>query len=220
MINKLLSNGFLLLIPVLTWNLTFASSLPEYYAKDQLLLNQMMIAENSFRLLAFLLPAFFQFSIGGHRRRIGLMIYVAGTLIYFASWIPLLLDPGGSWASSPWGALAPAVTPALWLAGINMMICEAIILKRSLPFLFLGAWTAFLAFHNFNTYVKFLGILQSERQSAGCGLLSASLIAMAFLFYSITHRKKLGLRLSHARIAVEGTLAVAFLTAGLFLLFS
>jgi hypothetical protein len=51
----------------------------------------------------------------------GLIIYIAGTLVYFASWLPLLLAPGSAWSNSPAGLLAPRLTPLLSFLGIALL---------------------------------------------------------------------------------------------------
>ena len=57
-----------------------------------------------------------------------------------------------------------------------------------------------------------------SRAAAGIGLLFASLVALAFLVYTLAHLEELGIPLLHGRVIVEGVLFVAFGAAGLYLL--
>jgi hypothetical protein len=42
-----------------------------------------------------------------------LVLFTAGTLVYFASWVILMVAPGSSWSTSALGFVAPAHTPLL-----------------------------------------------------------------------------------------------------------
>ncbi len=55
------------------------------------------------------------------QRKIGWGLYIAGILVYFASWIPLMVYPDSAWSNSLIGFTAPAFTPLIWLAGIGLM---------------------------------------------------------------------------------------------------
>lgn len=50
-----------------------------------------------------------------------LLVYAIGTLVYFASWLALILFPASSWATSALGFVAPAYTPFIWLLGIALL---------------------------------------------------------------------------------------------------
>lgn len=50
-----------------------------------------------------------------------LLVYGVGTLVYFASWLALILFPASSWSASALGFTAPAYTPLLWLIGIALL---------------------------------------------------------------------------------------------------
>jgi hypothetical protein len=42
-------------------------------------------------------------------------------IIYFASWLLLIVRPDAAWSRSAAGLLAPAYTPLIWLAGIALV---------------------------------------------------------------------------------------------------
>lgn len=77
-------------------------------------------------------------SVSSTLQRKGLVIFIVGTLIYFASWLALIVAPDSQWASSPIGFLAPAYTPMIWLAGLA-------VLGRRVFFVTFYRWWMYLA---------------------------------------------------------------------------
>jgi hypothetical protein len=113
-----LLNGFLLLLPLLAWNLVLGSRLTlEAVISDAHSPTWLLIAENISRILVFALPLFLPLDFKGAWNKTGLAVYVFGTLLYFASWLPLLLVPASVWSQSPAGLLAPRLTPFLPFMG-------------------------------------------------------------------------------------------------------
>jgi hypothetical protein len=53
--------------------------------------------------------------------KIGIAVYLIGLVVYFASWVPLMVAPTSTWSNSLIGFLAPAYTPLLWLVGIYLI---------------------------------------------------------------------------------------------------
>ncbi|MFC1996709.1 hypothetical protein ACFLXI_03755 [Chloroflexota bacterium] len=51
----------------------------------------------------------------------GIVVYLIGLLVYFASWLPLKFSPDSIWSNSLSGFLAPAYTPLFWLIGITLI---------------------------------------------------------------------------------------------------
>ena len=117
-------NCFLLLLPVIAWNIAFIGLLPETYSKEIFNKNiplYILIPENIFRLILFILPAFMPLYIFTRIQKLGLALYLIGIFLYFLSWRPLILFPGGDWSSSMMGFTAPALTPLIWITGIALM---------------------------------------------------------------------------------------------------
>lgn len=120
-----LLNGFLLLLPLLAWNLAFGSYLTlEAVISDAHSPKWLLMAENITRILVFALPLFLPLDFKGVRNKTGLAVYGLGTLIYFASWLLLLLAPASVWSQSAAGLLAPRLTPFIPFLGIAV-VCNA-----------------------------------------------------------------------------------------------
>lgn len=88
----------------------------------------------------------------------GLVLYVIGTLLYFASWLMLMYFPNSTWSKSALGLLSPAYTPLFWLIGIGLIGDS---LYFNIPY---RRWwyffivIVFLIFHNWHTYLIYLKI--------------------------------------------------------------
>lgn len=115
-------NCFWLIVPLLIWNLVYGPKLTDpRIASDANSPGWLLIAENIMRMPVFLLPLLIPLQLKEPVSKIGLAIYIIGTLIYFASWLPLLYAPGSAWSNSPLGLLAPALTPLLSFLGIALI---------------------------------------------------------------------------------------------------
>jgi len=120
-----LLNGLLLILPLLGWNLVLGPRLTlDAVTSDAHSPKWMLIAENISRILVFLLPLFLPLVLKGNLSKAGLIVYVIGTLVYFVSWLPLLMCPTSAWSQSAAGLLAPRLTPFISFLGIAM-ICNA-----------------------------------------------------------------------------------------------
>ncbi len=117
-----LINCLYLMIPLLAWNLALAPRITqEKVFSDAHSPAWLLVAENLFRLGVFILPLLIPLRLDSLLSKAGLAVYIAGTLIYFATCIPLLLAPESAWASSPAGLLAPRLTPFLSMLGIALI---------------------------------------------------------------------------------------------------
>jgi len=81
----------------------------------------MLIVESVVRILVFALPLLIPLQVKDIWSKAGLAVYIAGTLVYFVSWLPLILAPGSAWSTSPAGLLAPRLTPILSFLGIALI---------------------------------------------------------------------------------------------------
>lgn len=113
----------LLLIPVGVWNIALIASLPPIFASAEWrdIPAPLALAESILRLPIFVLPFLMPLNLASPVRSNALLIFVAGNLLYFASWLALILFPSSPWSSSALGFAAPAYTPALWLLGISLI---------------------------------------------------------------------------------------------------
>lgn len=114
----------LLLMPALLWNIVLTDFLPPAFAASELWDDVPPIltyTENTLRILTFSLPFFMPLQIVTQQQRIGILIFIIGSLLYFSSWLALIAEPGSPWATSATGFLAPAYTPAIWLVGLALV---------------------------------------------------------------------------------------------------
>ena len=155
-IQKYVFTCFLLTIPILLWDYLFTDRLPkapqpEYFWKD--IPSFIVHIENISRLIMFVFISFMPIEIVTPIQKKGLVLYVIGTLLYFASWLILMYFPNSVWSKSVFGLLAPAYTPLIWLIGIGLIgnsFYFNIPFKRWLYFLIV---IIFLIFHNWHTYL-------------------------------------------------------------------
>jgi hypothetical protein len=147
-------NCFLLMLPILAWNLALTNQLPNAF-RAEVFWNDIPICltygENSARTLVFALTLLMPLRFSGQTQKPGLYLYLAGLLIYFASWMALIYFPDSSWSTSLPGFMAPAYTPFCWLAGIGLIGHS---FYFNLPFsrwFFLFIALLFLTFHCIHT---------------------------------------------------------------------
>ena len=114
----------LLLIPVAVWNIALRGSLPPSFAPaefDRDIPAPLALTENSLRLAIFALPFLMPLNLRVPGCIRALFVFAAGTLLYFVSWLALILFPSSAWSSNALGFTAPAYTPAMWLLGIALL---------------------------------------------------------------------------------------------------
>ena len=117
-----LVNCFWLIIPLLAWNLLLGPRITQpAILSDAHSPKWLLIAENITRILVFALPLIIPLQIRDSWGKTGLLVYILGTLVYFASWLPLFLAPASAWSTSPAGLLAPRLTPFLSFLGIALI---------------------------------------------------------------------------------------------------
>ena len=147
---KYLLNCMLLLLPIMVWNLIFASRLPPAYSTEIFwkdIPSFIANGENIFRLIVFVLPVLMPIKIETQGQKLGLRLYIAGTAIYFMSWLAQIYFPQSAWSLSAFGFLAPAYTPLIWLIGIGLI---GNTLYFSSPYrsrMYIAISTIFIGFH-------------------------------------------------------------------------
>jgi hypothetical protein len=114
-------NCFILIVPVLLWNAIFTSKLPAGYVSDEGVPQVILILEHVFRIPAFLYPILLPLQMKDWHGKAGMVIYVVGVVVYFASWIMQLYFQETRWSTSALGILAPAYTPLIWMLGIGLI---------------------------------------------------------------------------------------------------
>jgi hypothetical protein len=121
---KYLLNCFLLMIPVLIWNVLLLKKLPSQFQSEVFWKNipwAIAYGENFSRTIVMMLPLLMPLSVETVIQKTGLLLYGIGLLLYFTSWTALIFYPTSSWSLSVFGYVAPALTPLIWLIGIGMI---------------------------------------------------------------------------------------------------
>ena len=155
---KYLLNCFLLTLPILLWNIAFSSRLPSTYQPDIFWHNIPPVieyGESIFRMLAFLLMFLMPLRISTTTQKAGLIVYIVGTLLYFAAWIALIFYPQSLFSNSMLGFMAPAYAPSLWLVGIGLVGNSYYFNLRFRRWPYMLIAFSFLAFHNAHTYIVY-----------------------------------------------------------------
>lgn len=140
----------LLLLPAIAWNAALFEHLPPAISRSEFwdaIPRPLAIVENTLRILVFAMPFFMPLRLSTRIQRRGLVLFVFGTLVYFASWLALIAYPHSSWSSSAVGFLAPAYTPALWLFGLALLAREFSWGSALRPWMYPTLSALFLAAH-------------------------------------------------------------------------
>jgi hypothetical protein len=154
-----LLNCLLLLLPIMTWNLIFASKLPWAYSEEVFSKNIpsfIMNGENVLRSLVFILPVFMPLRIEIQSQRLGLWLYIVGTMVYFLSWLAQIYFPQSKWSLSAWGFLAPAYTPLIWLTGIGLIGSSLYFPLSYQSWMYIVLSVVFIGFHLSHASTVFL----------------------------------------------------------------
>lgn len=140
----------LLLVPMFVWNAALSGRLPSAISNSEVwgaIPRPLALAENALRILVFAMPFFMPLHISTRQQKAGIALFVVGTLLYFASWLPLIASPQSSWATSAAGFLAPAYTPATWLFGLSLLSQEFSWGAACRPWIYATLSVLFLAAH-------------------------------------------------------------------------
>jgi hypothetical protein len=136
-----LANCFWLIAPLLIWNIIFGSKITqEVITSDAHSPAWLLGAENIFRILTFFLPLLLRMRIDSNIGKIGMAIYIVGTLIYFASWIPLMTAPQSAWSQGIAGLFAPRITPWIALLGVAFVAHSWVYGLLATTFIFFHTW--------------------------------------------------------------------------------
>ena len=115
-------NCLWLILPLLVWNVFLGPKITDpRITSDAHSPAWLLTAENITRIAVFIVPLLLPLQRDAPLSKAGLTVYVIGTLIYFASWLPLLVAPGSGWRDSLPGLLAPRLTPFLCFLGIALI---------------------------------------------------------------------------------------------------
>jgi hypothetical protein len=160
-LKKYIFNCFILLIPVVIWNIALYDYLPFQYQENVFwkdIPDVVSYGEKISRVIVFALPLFMVLAIKSRRQKIGLIIYLLGIITYFSSWICVINSPTSAWSLSIIGFLAPAYTTLIWFIGIGLIGNVTFLRARSLQILYFSSILAFVIFHTIHTYLVYLQI--------------------------------------------------------------
>lgn len=155
---RYLASCGLLLLPAALWNILLAGYLPPVFAAAEFwrdIPGPLGVAENVLRIAVFALPFLMPLGISSAGSRRALAVFIAGTAVYLASWLPLILAPASAWSSSIAGFMAPAYTPLFWIAGIALLGRRLFWGKFYRPWMYLMIGIAFLAAHIWHTAIVY-----------------------------------------------------------------
>jgi len=147
------------MLPIMIWNILFTEKLPQEYQPEVFwkeIPAWLKYAENISRILLFILTILMPLGLSTSTQKCGLILYIGGTLLYFASWLLLIYFPDSGWINGTFGFMAPAYTPLLLLTGIGLI---GYTFYFNLPFrrwFFILISILFLIFHNWHTLTIFL----------------------------------------------------------------
>ena len=155
---KFVFNCFLLVIPILLWNIILVNYLPPSYSSDIFWKDIPLIVaitENILRVIVLALPALMILSLKTRVQKVGFAVYIIGILLYFMSWAIVIIYPQSGWSLSLLGFMAPAYSTLLWFVGIGL-IGSKVYFK--IPFLsknYILISLLFVFFHTLHTYIVF-----------------------------------------------------------------
>jgi len=153
-----LQNCFLLLLPILLWNVIFMKVLPVQFQKATFWHNipkYIKFPENILRIVVFVFPLLMKFSIAEPHQRLGFMLYILGYAYIFLSWVAQIYFPQSAWSKSCWGFGAPAYTTIIWFIGIGL-IGSSLFIKIPYHYsVYLILSALFVIFHSAHVYIVY-----------------------------------------------------------------
>lgn len=163
-IKKYLLNCFLLLIPLFLWNIILVGYLPKGYSPDIFwkdIPNFVSYSENILRIVLFILPIIMIFSLKTKLQKIGFSIYLIGLIVYFSSWILVIINPESNWSQSLIGFMAPAYTTIIFFVGIGLIGNKAFLKFPYLSLIYICLSILFVIFHSAHTYIVYQRLLNT-----------------------------------------------------------
>lgn len=157
-IKNYLLNCFLLLIPLFLWNIILVGYLPKSYSPDIFwkdIPNWIGYSENILRIVLFVIPLLMIFSLKTRLQKIGFGIYLVGIIIYFLSWILVIINPESNWSQSSIGFMAPASTTIIFFVGIGLIGNKAFFKFPYLSLTYICLSILFVISHSAHAYIVF-----------------------------------------------------------------
>lgn len=148
-------NCFLLLIPIVIWNTLLYKKLPDFYQPKiwDNIPKSIDVTENILRFLSFLLLFLFKINFETTIQRTGLLIYLAGLLMYFSSWYIQISIKTINMKKILLFRAAPAYTTIFWFIGIGMIGKYSFINVPYLKTIYYFIIIAFVGIHTYHSYI-------------------------------------------------------------------
>jgi len=121
-----LRNGALLIIPPLVITFSLWGALPDVFSHEQFwkgIPKWLGFLENTGRIFVFGLPGILYFGKKEVGQIFGWYLYIAGLVIYLASYLLQVFSPFSDWSQSLIGFTAPAWSTSFWFVGIGL-VCK------------------------------------------------------------------------------------------------
>jgi hypothetical protein len=154
-----LLNCFLLLLPIILWNIILIDYLPKSYSTaifDNNIPKLISYSEIILRFILFALPIFMKLSIKTKLQKIGLLAYCIGLILYFSSWIIMITNPQSDWSQSQIGFMAPAYTTLLFFIGIGLIGNKAFFKFPYLSLIYICLSLLFVISHSTHAYIVYM----------------------------------------------------------------
>jgi len=158
-IRKYFLNCFLLLIPIIIWNITLIDYLPIGYNSDIFdkdIPKFVSYIENFIRFLLFALPIFMILSLKSRLQKIGFLTYLIGLILYFSSWHIMIIMPESNWSQGIIGFMAPAYTTIIFFVGIALIGNKAFFKFPHLSLIYICMSILFVISHSVHAYLVFM----------------------------------------------------------------
>ena len=148
----------MLTVPILVWNLALTRFLPPALASTEFSRDippLVAYGENTLRIAVMVLPFLMPLEVATVRQRRGLLLFAVGTIVYFLSWVPLMIVPESPWSTSWLGFVAPAYTPLVWLVGLGLIGRRFYLPSPFRWWMYVGLACGFVAFHITHTSIVY-----------------------------------------------------------------
>ncbi|NOQ73074.1 MAG: hypothetical protein GQ574_13790 [Crocinitomix sp.] len=157
-LKKYIANCFLLLLPIFLWNIILIDKLPKGYSPaifEKDIPAFVTYGEIIMRVLVFALPLIMVLSFKTQLQKIGLFIYSVGVLLYFSSWLVMIISPESDWSQSLIGFMAPAYTTIVWFIGIALIGKTSFLKLPKISLIYIGLALLFVVIHSAHAYIVF-----------------------------------------------------------------
>lgn len=151
-------NCFWLMAPVLAMNVLLMGKLPRIYQPEVFsdrIPAWIVGGENALRLGTMVLPLLMPLHVVRPIQKIGVLVYLAGLILYFVSWAMQLWFSQSRWSLSRLGFMAPGYTPLIWLLGVALIGNSFYFAVPYTSWMYVGLSAAFLAFHNLHAWIVY-----------------------------------------------------------------